>query len=114
MHTAVISNVIAIITQGRRIERQQPEGGHPEILQIVQLLDKSLKIANAVAITIVEGSYVEFINDRIFVPQRIVMGLRKPVGVHGRVYSLWVINVCLLTTRLLAKHKYNISKPVPW
>src|SRR5437763_15985667 len=100
MHIAVISNVIAIITQGRRIERQQPEGGHPEILQIVQLLDKPLKIANAVAIAIVEGPHVEIINDRIFVPPRSVMGLRKPVGDHARVDSSSVSHGYLRKTRL--------------
>ena len=52
MHTVVIRNIIAVITQRTWIKRQQPNGGHTERGDIVKLFDQSRKIADAVIIGI--------------------------------------------------------------
>ena len=74
MHVLVVGDVIAIIAQGRGIKRQQPESRDPQILQIVQLLCQSWKIADPIAITVVEGPHVEFVDDGVLIPKRIGMG----------------------------------------
>ena len=73
MDIAVVGNVIAIVAQGRRIEGQQPEGGDAQILQIIELLGQPAKVANAIAIAVVKGADVEFVDDRILVPQGIIV-----------------------------------------
>ena len=37
MHPAVIGNVVAVIEQGRRIERQQPDRADPEFGDVIEL-----------------------------------------------------------------------------
>src|SRR4030095_3716397 len=69
VHIAVVRNIVAIITQRRGIERQEPEGRHAEITQIGQLLDKSLKITDAIAIAIIKGPHMQFVNDGVLVPE---------------------------------------------
>ena len=66
MHVLVVGDVIAIIAQGRGIKRQQPECRDPQVLQIVQLLGQSWKITDAIAVTVVEGPHVEFVDDPCF------------------------------------------------
>ena len=46
----------------------------PEVLQVIQLLGEAAKIAHAVFVAVVEGAGVDFIDDRVFVPQRIGIG----------------------------------------
>ena len=72
MDVEVIGNVVAVVAQGRGIERQQPEGGHPQFLEVVELLDQALEIADAVAVAVVKGLDVHFVDDGIFVPERII------------------------------------------
>src|SRR2546430_8255597 len=71
VHSAVVRNIVAIITQGRGIERQEPEGRDAEVTQIGQLLDKSLEITDAIAIAVIKGPHMEFVNDGVLVPEGI-------------------------------------------
>jgi hypothetical protein len=70
---AVVGDVISIVAQRRRVERQQPESGDAEVLEIVELFDQAGKIADAVAVAVHEGPNVDFIKDRVLVPQRVVV-----------------------------------------
>ena len=83
MYAAVVRNIIAIIAQGRRIERQQPQRRHAEILEVVEFLEESFKIANAVAIAIVKGPHMEFVNDRILIPQWLTRNGRPLAVCHS-------------------------------
>src|SRR5215510_2478749 len=87
VHIAVVRNIVAIITEGRGIKRQKPEGRHAEITQIGQLLNKSLEITDAIAIAVIKGPHVEFINDGVLVPERIWLRLRKLSVSHQSMYS---------------------------
>src|SRR5262245_15775733 len=77
VHIAVVRNIVAIITEGRRIKRQKPEGCHPEITQIGQLLNKSLEITDAIAIAVINGPHVVFINNVVLVSCLLWLCLRK-------------------------------------
>jgi len=67
----VVGDVVAIVEQGRRIEREQPESGHTQVLQIVELLGQPLKIADPVSVGVVERAHGELVDDRVLVPRRI-------------------------------------------
>ncbi len=86
MHGVVVGDVIAVITQRRGIEGQQPERGHAQALQVVELLQKSLQITHAVIITVAEALDVQFIDDGILEPQWLVQQLQVVFGhrfLHG-------------------------------
>ena len=72
MDVVVVRNVVTVIAQGRWKERQQPEAGDAEILEIIELLRESLKVADPVVIAVEERLYVGFINDGVFIPERVL------------------------------------------
>ena len=67
----VVGNVVAVVAQRRGIERQQPQGGDAEVLQVVELAAQPLKVADAVVVGVEEGLDVQLIDDRVLVPQRV-------------------------------------------
>ena len=67
----IIRDVVAIIAQRRGIKRQQPDRGDAEFLEIIELLDQSAEIADAVAVAVVKGLDVQLVDDRVLVPKRI-------------------------------------------
>ena len=76
----VVGDVVPIVLERRREEGQQPDARHAEPLQVVQLQRQSLKVAGAVVVAVEERLDVRLVNDRVLVPQRIVVGRRR----HGR------------------------------
>ena len=71
MHAQIVADVIAVVAQGRRKERQKPQAGHTQFLKVVELLQQSRKIAGAVVIRVKKSFDVNFVNNGILVPQRI-------------------------------------------
>ena len=72
---AVVGDVVAVVAAGARIERQQPERGDAEVLQVVELLGQPGEIADAVVVAVGERLDVKLIDDRVLVPE-VVLGLR--------------------------------------
>jgi len=73
----VISDVVAIIAQWRWIERQEPDRGDTEFLQIIELLDQPAKIADAVTVTVMKSLNMQLVDDRVFVPKRVGDGFTR-------------------------------------
>ncbi len=71
IHIRVIRNVVSVIAQGGRKEGQQPDAGHSEVLQIVELRNKPRKIPDPVIIRVSESAHVDLVNNRVLVPERI-------------------------------------------
>src|ERR1700682_672407 len=67
----IISDVVTVIAQWRRIERQEPDRGDAEFLQIIEFLDQSAQIADAVTVTVMKSFNMQLIDDRVFVPKRV-------------------------------------------
>src|SRR5438128_8609156 len=67
----IIGDVVAVITQWRRIKRKKPDGRDAELLQIIQFLDQATKIAHSIAVTVAKRLDVQFVDDRVLVPKRI-------------------------------------------
>ena len=66
---AVVGDVVAVVAARRGIERQQPQRGDAEILQISQLLGQPGKIADAVIVAVGERLDVQLIDDGVLVPE---------------------------------------------
>ncbi len=66
--TGVVRNIVAVVFERRGVERQQPEGAHAQVLEIIQLLHEPAKVPDAIVVAIVEGADVNLIDDRVLVP----------------------------------------------
>jgi hypothetical protein len=81
MDVLVIGDVVAVVLERRGEERQDPQAGNPERLQIVELLGHALEVADAVVVAVEERFDVRLVDDGVLVPQRIgVGGGRRGVG----------------------------------
>ncbi len=69
----IVSNVVAVVAQRRGVERQQPDGRHAEVFEVVQLFHDALEITDAIAVAVAKGLDVEFVYNGIFVPMQIVV-----------------------------------------
>ncbi len=68
VNARVIGDIVAVVLQRRRIERQEPDRRDPEILQVVQLLGQPLEVSMAMAEAIGESPDVNLVKDCILVP----------------------------------------------
>src|SRR5262249_21845487 len=73
MDAAVIGDVVAVISQRRGKEWQEPQAGDPELLEVIELLDQPREITDAVAVGIEESLDVRFVDDRVLVPEGIAV-----------------------------------------
>src|SRR3954451_7258476 len=69
IHRCVVGDVVPVVTQRRGIKRQQPQGVYAQLLQIIQFVGKSAKIAATVPVAIAERADMKLINNRVFVPE---------------------------------------------
>ena len=65
---AVVGDVVAVVPAGRGIERQQPQDGDAELLEIAELFGQPGEIADAVIVAVGEGLDVKLIDDGVLVP----------------------------------------------
>ena len=65
MDVGVVGDVVAVILQGRGVKGQQPDGGDPQVLQIIQLLGEPPEIADAVLVAVIKGADVHLVNDGV-------------------------------------------------
>ena len=70
---AVVGDVIAVVAAGRGIERQQPQRGDAEVLQIAELFGQPCEIADAVIVAVGKGFDVKLIDDGILVPELVAV-----------------------------------------
>jgi hypothetical protein len=68
IHIAVVSNVVAEIGHGRGVEGRDPYRFDPQLRKVIEPLQDSLKIANAVAICILEGPRINLIKNAVLPP----------------------------------------------
>src|SRR5215831_7106970 len=73
MDAAVVGDVVSVISQRRGKERQEPQAGDPELLEVIELLDQPREVTDAVAVRIEESLHVRFVDDRVLVPERVAV-----------------------------------------
>ncbi len=69
INAIVIRNIIAIVTQRRRLKWHEPDRGNAQALQVVQPVHETAKVTNAITICIHICVDREAIDDRILVPE---------------------------------------------
>jgi hypothetical protein len=76
----VVGDVVAVVAHRRGVEGQEPESGHSEVAQVVELLGQPAEVAAAVAVAVAEGPDVDLVDDRVAVPRWVVRrpGLTAP------------------------------------
>src|SRR5688500_15477946 len=80
IYGVIISDVVPVIAQRRGIKGQQPKRRNPEILEIIELLGDTAEITDAIAVAIVERSYVRLVNDRVAIPHGLRSRRRLQIG----------------------------------
>ena len=56
INAVVVCDIVSVILTGRRLKRHQPDGCDTHSLQIIQAAHQSLKVSNAVSVSIHIGS----------------------------------------------------------
>src|SRR6185437_857393 len=72
MDVAIVRDIVSIVAQRRGIERQQPDRGDAELLNVVELRDKARDIADPVIIGVVKRFQMQLVDDGVLVPIRTV------------------------------------------
>ena len=72
VHRLVFGNVVPIVAAWRGIERQQPQGVHAQVGNVIELADQAGEVTDPVIVGIEERLDVQLIDDRVLVPERIV------------------------------------------
>ena len=75
---AVVRDVVAVVTQRRRIERHHPDRRGAQLLDVVELLRDADEIADAVVGGIEEALDVQLVDDRVAVPLRVAAIDHRP------------------------------------
>src|SRR5215831_12968369 len=80
MDAAVVGDVVSVISQRRGKERQEPQAGDPELLEIIELLDQPPEVTDAVAVRIEKSLHVRFVDDRVLVPEGVAADGAQHLG----------------------------------
>src|SRR5207247_7369893 len=67
----IIGDVVAVITQRRGIEWQEPDGRNAELLEIIELFDQAAEVAHPIAVAVTKRLNVQLIDDRVIVQSSI-------------------------------------------
>src|SRR5690606_13824418 len=68
IYAVIISNIISVVFQRRRIKWKDPDGRNPQALQIIQFLKQPFKIANPIPIAVAKCFDMQFVDYSIFIP----------------------------------------------
>src|SRR5262249_60309249 len=71
VYVGIVRDVVAVVLQRRRVERQQPDGRDAQILQVIEPFSQSREIPPAAAAAIATGADRHLVNDGIPVPLRV-------------------------------------------
>ena len=64
----VVGHVVAVVAHRRRVERQQPDGGDAEVLDVVEPLGQAAEVADAVVVGVEERLHVQLVDHRVLEP----------------------------------------------
>ena len=82
----VVTDVVAAIAQGGGVERQQPDRGGSQILDVIQVGSQATEVPDAVAVGVGERTHMHLVDDRGAVPIGFVGhadSLRHPGALRG-------------------------------
>jgi hypothetical protein len=70
MDRLVRGDVVSVVAERGRIERQQPDRGRPQVANVVEPLDEPTQVADPVRVAVLERSDVQLVDHGILVPTR--------------------------------------------
>jgi len=80
MDAAVIADVVSVVAQRRGGNRQQPDGIHAKVAQVVQLFRDAFQVPPAVGVAVPKGAHIQLIKNVILVPEGILSHFSFLVG----------------------------------
>jgi hypothetical protein len=79
--THVVGRVVAVVASRRGEEGEEPQGGDPEVDEVVELLDQAPEIADPVAVAVAIRADGDLVDDRVLVP--VGCGRRPLAAIRG-------------------------------
>jgi hypothetical protein len=73
LNIGVVGNIVAIVFERRRVEREKPDGSNPQVLKIIELLGYTRKITDTISITVAESTGMKLVDDGILVPEGVTI-----------------------------------------
>src|SRR5262245_27635574 len=86
INRVIIGDVVAMISWGG-IDRHEPEAANAQVMQIVQFFGNTVKVADAVAVTITERTDEDLIENCVVPPGKTICACNS-----GRGRSLWQLD----------------------
>src|SRR5690606_16879535 len=68
-----VRNIVPVVLQRRGVHRQEPDAIHTERLHVIQLLDDAAQIAMPVAIGVLVGADIQFVENGVVEPRYFFM-----------------------------------------
>jgi hypothetical protein len=68
VHVGVFGDVVAVVASRRGIERQEPDGGDAEVLEVIELAGEAAQIADPVVVAVEVRTRSDLVDDRVLVP----------------------------------------------
>ena len=67
----VVGDVVAVVAERRRVERQQPQAVHAQVLDVVEPLRQAAEVADPVAVGVLERSHQDLVEHGGLEPVRL-------------------------------------------
>ena len=80
---AVVRDVVAVVAQGGAEERQEPEAVDAQLLEMAELAGEPDEVADAVVVAVLERADVQLVEDRVLVPERVLVAHVSLAGCTG-------------------------------
>src|SRR5689334_25071331 len=88
MDRPVVGHVVAVVAERAREDGKEPNGPHPEVPDVGELLAESTEIADAVSVGVVESAHVNRVENEVTPPGELhlaprllrVARIMRPIG----------------------------------
>jgi hypothetical protein len=69
----IVRDVISVVSKGRRVKREKPDGINSKVLQLIESLCETGEIADAVSVAVREYAHVQLVNGGILEPELVLL-----------------------------------------
>ena len=70
IHASVVGDIVTVIAQWRGEERQQPDCGDAQVLDVVQPLCEPAQVADSIVVAVSKGTHMELVDNGVLEPGR--------------------------------------------
>src|SRR5947199_517731 len=72
----VVGDVVTLVLQRRGTEGKEPNSSNAEVCDVIEFFRQAAKISDPVAVAVVVRADVDFVDDRVLVPQSVIVESR--------------------------------------